>query len=162
MARGLNKVILIGNLGRDPDVQSLDNSVKRATFTLATTEISRDKEGHEVQHTEWHNIVLWRGLAEVAENYLRKGSQVYVEGRLRTRSFEGKDGVKRYTTEVQADNLIMVGGRRDSDSSNGSFVPSHHAAPAQTPANPPVADETYENNTISGTPQTGVEDDLPF
>jgi single-strand DNA-binding protein len=165
MARGLNKVSLIGNLGRDPEVQSLDNNVKRATFTLATTEISRDKEGHELQHTEWHNIVLWRGLAEVAELYLHKGSQVYIEGRLRTRSFEGKDGVKRYVTEIQADNLIMVGARRESDSTSGQYAAANHApAPVVpvTPVTPAPSDIAWDPTTATTTSQANPEDDLPF
>jgi single-strand DNA-binding protein len=162
MARGLNKVTLIGNLGKDPDVQSLDNNVKRATFTLATTEISRDKEGHEIQHTEWHNIVLWRGLAEVSELYLHKGSQVYIEGRIRTRSFEGKDGVKRYVTEIQADNLIMVGGRRDGDSTNGPYTPNHHGVTSQAHAAPAVSEDSSGTTAVPGVQQVNTEDDLPF
>lgn len=162
MARGLNKVTLIGNLGKDPDVQSLDNNVKRATFTLATTEISRDKEGREIQHTEWHNIVLWRGLAEVSELYLHKGSQVYIEGRIRTRSFEGKDGVKRYVTEIQADNLIMVGGRREGDATNGQYTPNHHAAASQSTVTPAVSEDSFGTAATLGTQQVNTEDDLPF
>ena len=82
-------------MGKDPEIQTFD-TIKRASFSLATTEYSRDKEGNDIQHTEWHNIVMWRGLAEIAEQYLRKGSQVYLEGKIRTRSYDTKEGQKRY------------------------------------------------------------------
>ena len=140
MARGVNKVILIGNLGKDPEVQNFETG-KKAAFSLATTEIQRDREGNEVQHTEWHNVVMWRGLADIAETYLKKGSQVYVEGKLRSRSFDGKDGVKRFVTEIQVDNLILLGSRRESgDNSHypGSYQQNSQAAAPQ--AGSPVAD----------------------
>ena len=112
---GVNKVILIGNLGKDPDVRALESGAKVANFPLATTESYKNKNGERVDITEWHNIVLWRGLADVAENYLKKGNQVYIEGKIRTRSWEDKEGNKRYTTEILADNMTMLGGRRDGD-----------------------------------------------
>ncbi len=112
MANGINKVILIGNLGKDPEITRLESGVKKATFSLATTESYKNKEGQKVDHTEWHNIVLWRGLAEVAENYLKKGNTVYVEGRIRKRDYEDKDGVKRYVTDILGDNMTMLGGPR--------------------------------------------------
>ena len=139
---GINKVILVGNLGRDPEVRTLENGAKVANFTLATSESYKNKEGQRVTNTEWHNIVLWRGLADIAERYLNKGNQVYIEGKIKTRSWEDKDGVKRYTTEILGDNLTMLGGRRDMEDSE--------------PA-PPPAQET--------TPETSVsdeKDDLPF
>lgn len=153
MARGVNKVILVGNLGKDPEVQTFD-TYKKATFSLATTEYSRDKDGNEVQHTEWHNIVVWRGLAEIAEQYLHKGSQVYIEGKIRTRSFDGKDGQKKYITEVQADNLVLVGGRKENSTENGTSPPSNntYSHPSQTIV-PPMVEPT-------GQPQ--ADDDLPF
>lgn len=107
MARGVNKVILVGNLGKDPEIQNFENS-KKASFSLATTETFRGKDGNDVQHTEWHNIVTWGGLSDVVEQYLKKGNQLYVEGRIRTRSYEGKDGVKRNITEIIADNILML------------------------------------------------------
>jgi single-strand DNA-binding protein len=110
---GINRVILIGNLGKDPDVITFDNGVKKASFPLATTESYKNKEGNRVDQTEWHNVVLWRGLAEVAEKYLHKGNQIYVEGKIRTRSYE-QDGIKKYITEIFADNMTMLGGRKDS------------------------------------------------
>ncbi len=137
MANGVNKVILVGNLGRDPEIQTFDSGVKRASFSLATTEEFKDKEGNKVQQTEWHNVVLWRGLADVAEKYLNKGNQIFLEGKIKTRSWEDKDGNKRYTTEIIGDNMTMLGGRK--------------------PQNGDV--QATENAEI---PETEVEDDLPF
>ena len=115
---GVNKVILIGNLGKDPEVQTFDNGIKKATFSLATTEKFKNKEGVLAEETEWHKVVVWRKLAEIAEAYLRKGSLLFVEGRLRTHSWDDKDGNKRYTTEVIADTFTMLGPRKD-QSGNG-------------------------------------------
>lgn len=151
MSRGVNKVILVGNLGKDPEVQNFETG-KKASFSIATTEIQRDREGNEIQHTEWHNLVMWRGLADIAENYLRKGSQVYVEGKLRSRSFDAKDGTKRFITEIQVDNLVLLGGRKEG---GNEYQPS---APAQA-SNPTPAP------TPGNTPAPAVEekeDDLPF
>jgi single-strand DNA-binding protein len=114
---GVNKVILVGNIGKDPEVRYLDGGVAVANFPLATSETYKDKTGNRIEQTEWHNIVLWRGLAEITEKYLKKGSQVYVEGKIRTRSWDDKDGVKRYTTEIVADNMTMLGGRKDGGNS---------------------------------------------
>lgn len=116
MANGINKVILIGNLGKDPDIQTFDSGVKKASFPIATSEEYKDKDGNKVQQTEWHNIILWRGMAEVAEKYLNKGNQVYIEGKIKTRSWEDKDGNKRYITEIVGDNMTMLGGRRQQNS----------------------------------------------
>lgn len=96
---GINKVILVGNLGNDPNVLTFENGVKKATFSLATNETYKDKEGNRVEQTEWHNIVVWRGLAEVAEKFLRKGSLIYLEGKIKTRSYE-QNGIKKYITEI--------------------------------------------------------------
>lgn len=108
----VNKVILIGNVGQEPDVRDLDNGTKVANFSLATSERGYTlKNGTQVpERTEWHNIVVWRGLAEVVEKYVAKGDKLYIEGKIRTRSYEDKQGVKRYVTEVYADNLEMLGG----------------------------------------------------
>ena len=108
---GVNKVILIGNLGKDPEVRYLDSGVAVANFSLATTESYKYKEGERVSQTEWHDVVLWRGLAEIAEKYLKKGSSVYIEGKIRTRKWEDKEGNTRYKTEIMADNMTMLGGR---------------------------------------------------
>ena len=108
---GVNKVILVGRLGKEPEVRNLDNGALVANFSIATSESYKDKTtGEKKEVTEWHNIVLWRGLAEIAQKYVHKGDLVYIEGKLRTRSWE-KDGVTRYTTEVVADNMTMLGSR---------------------------------------------------
>ncbi len=111
--RGVNRVMLIGNLGKDPDVQHLEGNIAVAKFALATTETYKDRSGKLVSQTEWHTVVLWRGLAELAQKYLRKGSLIYVEGRLRNRSWEDKDGNRKFATEVVGDNLIMLDKRTD-------------------------------------------------
>ncbi|MAX05303.1 MAG: single-stranded DNA-binding protein [Flavobacteriales bacterium] len=115
---GVNKVILVGNLGKDPEVRYLDNGVAVANFSLATTENYKNKEGERVSQTEWHNIVLWRGLAEVAEKYLKKGASIYVEGKIKTRKWEDKEGVTRYTTEILGDNMTMLGGKPSSQNTD--------------------------------------------
>ena len=113
---GVNKVILIGNLSKDPEVRYLDSGVAVANFSLATTESYRNKEGERVNQTEWHNIVLWRGLAEVAEKWLKKGSSIYIEGKIRNRKWEDKEGNSRYTTEILGDNMTMLGKKEDNPS----------------------------------------------
>lgn len=106
--RGVNRVMLIGNLGKDPEVQLLEGNVAVAKFPLATTETFKDRSGKLVSQTEWHTVVLWRGLAELAQKFLHKSSLVYIEGRLRTRNWEDKDGTKKYVTEIVGENLIML------------------------------------------------------
>jgi single-strand DNA-binding protein len=126
---GINKVILVGHLGKDPEVRNLEGGVSVTSFPLATSE-TFNKDGKKVEQTEWHNIVMWRGLAEVAARFLSKGKLVYIEGKLRTRSFEDKEGVKKYTTEIVAENFTMLGRKSDfeneplkSPSKNGdSFI----------------------------------------
>lgn len=117
---GVNKVILIGNLGKDPEVRYLDNGIAVANLSLATTENYKNKEGERVSQTEWHDIVLWRGLAEVAEKYLKKGSSVYVEGKLRTNKWVDKEENTRYKTEVLADKLTMLGRSNNQENPNGN------------------------------------------
>ena len=110
MAGSINKVILIGNLGKDPEVRHLENGACVANFSIATSENYKDrKTGEKVSQTEWHNIVIWRALAEIAEKYLKKGDKVYIEGKLKTRSWQDQEGKNRYTTEIIADNLTMLG-----------------------------------------------------
>jgi single-strand DNA-binding protein len=138
----VNKVILIGNAGRDPEVRYLDKNVAVANFTLATTERAyTTQNGIQVpERTEWHNIVAWRGLAEIAEKYIRKGSQLYIEGKIQTRSWE-KEGIKRYTTEIFADTIQLLGKKPEStEALNTVSAPQAEAIQA-----PPHA-----------------EDDLPF
>jgi single-strand DNA-binding protein len=143
---GINKVILVGNLGKDPEVRYLEGGTAVANFPIATSETYKDKKsGEKKTSTEWHNIVLWRGLAEIAEKYLKKGAQVYIEGKLRTRQWQDKDGNNRYSTEIVGDSLQMLG-RKDDNSS----------APANTTTTEtPVKAETNNNSPSE-------EDDLPF
>ena len=117
MAMGVNKVILLGNLGSDPELRYTPSGVAVANFNLATNERWPDKEGNMQEKTEWHRIVCWRKLAEIAGEYLKKGSPVYLEGKLQTRNWEDQNGVKRYQTEVIASNLQMLGRRGEGDSS---------------------------------------------
>lgn len=119
MAGSVNKVILIGNLGKDPEVRHLENGAAVANFSIATSENYKDrKTGEKVSQTEWHNIVAWRGLAEIAEKYLKKGAKVYIEGKLKTRTWQDKDGNNRYSTEVITDNLTMLGSTLESMASS--------------------------------------------
>ncbi|MDB5151078.1 MAG: ssb [Mucilaginibacter sp.] len=128
---GINKVILVGHLGKDPEVRNLEGGVSVTSFPLATSE-TFNKDGRKVEQTEWHNIVMWRGLAEVAARFLSKGKLVYIEGKLRTRSFEDKEGLKKYTTEIVAENFTMLGRKSDfenespkSSSKNGDAFIDH-------------------------------------
>ena len=114
---GINKVILIGNLGKDPEVRYLDSGVAVANLSLATSENYKNKDGERVTQTEWHDVVLWRGLAEVAEKYLKKGSSIYVEGKIRTNKWVDKDENTRYKTEILADKLTMLGKSNSQESS---------------------------------------------
>ncbi len=113
----INKVILVGHLGKDPELRYLEGNVSVASFPLATSE-TFNKDGKKVEQTEWHNIVMWRGLADVASKYLTKGRLVYIEGKLRTRSYEDKEGVRRYTTEIVAESFNILGRRSDFESTN--------------------------------------------
>lgn len=117
--RGVNRVTLIGNLGKDPDMQFLEGNIGVAKFSLATTETFKDRSGKLISQTEWHTVVLWRGLAELAQKYLHRGSLVYIEGRLKTRSWEDKDGNKKFATEIVGDNLIMLDKRSDAAGGTG-------------------------------------------
>jgi len=139
---GVNKVILVGNLGKDPDIMTFENGVKRAAFSLATTESYKDKEGNWVDQTEWHNIVLWRWLAE---RNLIKGDTVYIEGKLRTRSWDDKDGNKRYTTEIVGDKVIKLTRKEQ--------AAGYH---------PDVAPPPPEISEFESGPGEGPTDDLPF
>ena len=144
--RGVNRVILIGNLGKDPDMQYLEGNIGVAKFSLATTETHKDRGGKLVSQTEWHTVVLWRGLAELAEKYLHKGSLVYIEGRLRTRSWDDKEGNKKFATEVVGDNLIMLDKRAEGHALNNG---GHH--------------DNLEGISNSDIPPIGeTSEDLPF
>jgi len=127
---GVNKVILVGNLGKDPEVRHLEGGVSVAHFTLATNEYYKDKQGTRVERTEWHNISAWRGLADMADKFLKKGQQVYIEGKLRTRQYQDKDQQTRYITEIIADEISMLSGR-PLGASNGAEATSNAAAEPQ-------------------------------
>jgi len=116
---GINKVILVGHLGKDPEVRHLDGNVSVASFPLATSE-SFNKDGKRIEQTEWHNIVMWRGLADIASKYLAKGKLVYIEGKLRTRSYEDKEGHKKYSTEIVAENFKLLGRKTDFENNETS------------------------------------------
>jgi single-strand DNA-binding protein len=143
---GINKVILIGRLGKDPEVRAFEGGTKKASFTLATSEIYKDKEGKKVEQTEWHNIVCWRSLAEIAEKYLTKGKQIYLEGRLRTRSWED-NGVKKYVTEIEATTFTMLGTKQEEGDKQTAVKVVN--APQAEPS-PIQAESDY------------ISDDLPF
>lgn len=129
---GLNKVMLIGNLGKDPEVRRTESGIAVASFPIATSESYTDRNTNEKKTiTDWHNIVVWRGLAEVAEKYLKKGSQVYVEGKLKTRSYDDANNVTKYITEIVADNFVMLGGR--TDGGNNAAPTAQTTAPTQAP-----------------------------
>jgi single-strand DNA-binding protein len=145
--RGVNKVILIGNLGRDPEVRYTKSGTSVATLNLATSESWTDQNGQKQERTEWHRVVAWSKLADIAKEYLTKGNQVYIEGKLQTRSWDDRDGNKRYTTEVKADQMIMLGGRRDESSDRGGS--------SSSPSSPPGPEESPE-------PFNATEDDVPF
>jgi single-strand DNA-binding protein len=183
----INKVILVGNVGKDPVVRYFDKGVAKATFPLATSETYTNQQGETITSTEWHNIVLWRALAEVAEKTIKKGSQVYIVGKIKTRSYVDKDGINKYITEILADTLLLLEKKQGSGTSagqtntprnepsdkstSGSVVQepssSYHASNEtsdkswhdKSPAeNDPVSDNL--NNNITGDGQG--EDDLPF
>ncbi|PIQ21391.1 MAG: single-stranded DNA-binding protein [Cytophagales bacterium CG18_big_fil_WC_8_21_14_2_50_42_9] len=110
----INRVILVGNLGKDPEIRHTEGGIAVARFPIATSETFKDKAGNKQERTEWHNIVAWRGLAEVAEKYMKKGQSIYVEGKIRTNSYQDKEGIQRYSVEIVADNITMLGGRGES------------------------------------------------
>jgi single-strand DNA-binding protein len=142
--RGLNRVMLIGNLGKDPDVQYLEGNVSMAKFPLATTEMFKERSGKMGTQTEWHNIILWRGLADLAQKFLHKGSLIYLEGKLRTRSWEDREGHKKFVTEIMADNFIMLDRRTDTHSTQSSSAgsnTSHEHETNFTEDVPPPEDE---------------------
>ncbi len=161
----LNKVMLIGNMGKDPDVRTIPSGVKVASFSIATSENYTNRDGQKVDKTEWHNIVLWRGLAEIAEKYLRKGSQVYIEGRLQTRSWDDQNGNKRYTTEIIGDSMVMLGkpggGNREGGFNPDSESESFNQSAPRDRGNDRGGDRGKPAYQPSNMPPP-AEDDLPF
>jgi len=144
--RGVNKVILVGRLGKDPETRKIDANTSKVTFPLATSEAYKNQDGTWTENTDWHNIVMWRGIAERAERELRKGNVVYIEGKLKTRSWEDKDGNKRYTTEVVVENFQSITRNEDQRSNNNSGYSNDHSE---------SADDIVNN-------ATSFEEDLPF
>lgn len=128
----VNKVILIGNLGRDPELRYTPSGTAVANFTVATNETWKDKDGTKQEHTEWHRVVAWGKLAEIAGEYLRKGRQVYIEGSIRSRTYKDKDGNERTAVEIRADNMVMLGGRSEGSLPEGKAA-SEAAQPEYTP-----------------------------
>lgn len=169
----LNKVMLIGNAGKDPDVRHLESGVVKANFTLATSEKYRDRAtGETKEQTEWHNIVCWRALAEVVEKFVRKGTQVYVEGKISTRQYTDQSGTARYITEIVADSLQLLGRRPEGE---GYAQPAANAYQAQPkPSYSPAAPSYSQPQNQAPAQQAPVqpvsapveggqeEDDLPF
>ena len=158
----VNKVILIGNVGKDPEVRYFDNGGSVANFTMATTERGYTAaNGTQVpDRTEWHNIVLWRGLAEIAEKYIRKGTKVYIEGKIRTRSYDDSQGNKRYVTEVWGDQMELLSSRPD-----GQNTSAQSSQPPATGTTTPSQQTTATKPTESANPSiatTDESDDLPF
>jgi single-strand DNA-binding protein len=154
----MNRAILIGNVGKDPEVKYLDSGVAIANFSLATSDKYKKKDGETVTSTEWHRIVVWRGLAEVVEKYVRKGSQLMIEGKIKTREYETKDGQKRYTTEIYADNMQLLD-RKDGGEGNSTERALQQAGKmdAGTVSTP----QTYPTNTVSKE-EVPEANDLPF
>ena len=147
----VNKVTLLGNLGADPEIRHLPSGIPVANFRMATTESYKDKTtGEKREQTEWHNVVAWRGLAEITEKYVKKGSKVYVEGRLRTRQWQDKDGVQRYTTEIQADQMILLD------------RPSGDRAASDVPGVQPQRQTAPTASAAPSAPPADDMDDLPF
>ena len=166
----VNKVILVGNVGKDPETRYLEGGTAVCSFPLATSETYRNRDGEKVTNTEWHNVVLWRGLAEVAEKYVRKGSQLFIEGRIRTRSWDDREGNKRYTTEIVGDNMQMLGKRPDESGmdsqatatqtsrSQGTATEASNSSPGKESRN----EENQGNGFNDLADEPGGADDLPF
>lgn len=148
---GINKVILVGNLGKDPEVRTVQSGIQVARITLATSEAYTNKEGQRIEQTEWHNVILWRGLANIAEKYLKKGNKVYIEGKLKTRSYDDKDGVKRYVTEIEASDLLLL----DKAPAGGGTYSGTSTSGVQN-------ETTYNGGVQSGENTPADNDDLPF
>jgi single-strand DNA-binding protein len=159
----INKVILVGNVGKDPVVKYFDKGVAKATFPLATSETYNNQQGETITSTEWHNIVLWRALAEVAEKTIKKGAQVYIVGKIKTRSYVDKDGVNKYITEILADTLLLL----EKKQTSGTSPVSQGTSKASAGVNEPVSSYTAGSETgdfaaDNQTEGSQTEDDLPF
>lgn len=173
----VNKVILIGNVGQDPEIRytgDVNNSAKVATLRLATTERFRGRDGNLQEHTEWHSVVVWRNTADVVEKYVKKGTQLYIEGRLRTRSWDDQTGAKRYTTEIVADTLQLLGRKPENQGQQGGYQtpgqPAYQQRPAQPAYQQPYQQPGYPQQPMQQPVQPQPkpmmdeqpDDDLPF
>lgn len=158
----VNKVILVGNVGKDPEVHFIESNVAVARFPLATSETYRSKDGERVTTTEWHNIVLWRGLAEVADKFVKKGSQLFIEGKIRTRSYDDRDGNKRYITEIIADNMQMLGKKGDNTGGDSSRDGQEEDSQVTTQAKPEKSNTVNDTNEDPFVTDGEDNDDLPF
>ena len=169
MARGVNKVIIVGNLGQDPEVRYMPNGNAVANFTVATSESWKDQQGQLQERTEWHRIVVYRRLAEIAGEYLRKGQQVYIEGSLRTRKWQGQDGQDRYTTEIIASDMQMLGSRNNSGMGAGSYdepmmpAKANNAGAYNAPnPNPAMGGGMAGGGAAASRNFEDFDDDIPF
>ena len=162
----LNKTMLIGHVGQDPEVRFVgaagDTNTKVATFNLATTERFKDRNGEVKENTEWHSIVAWRGLADLAERYIRKGTQLYIEGRLKTRSWQDQNGVTRYLTDIVADKIDLLSRPKDSAIEGARQMQQQQATAVQQPANtaPAATQQPVQKSMFE--PSDAPDDDLPF
>jgi single-strand DNA-binding protein len=161
MARGMNKVILIGNLGADPETRAMPSGMTVANLRVATSENWRDKtSGEQQERTEWHHVALFGRLGEVAAEYLRKGSQVYIEGRLRTRKWQDKQGNDRYSTEIIGNEMLMLGGRGGAGGAGGAAGPGAGAGASEARERPEPAESAERGDT--GGRGADFDDDIPF
>lgn len=158
---GLNKVMLIGNVGKDPETRYLDNDVPVSSFTLATSETYRTKDGQKNTVTEWHNIVAWRGLAKIVEQYVKKGDPLYIEGKITNRSYEDKEGQKKYFTEIVAREMVMLGRKGQTGEQTGDYT-SAEKSNTTTNTAPPVQQTNTTTNQQPDYSMDDAEDDLPF
>ncbi|MDT0595661.1 single-stranded DNA-binding protein [Glaciecola petra] len=179
-SRGVNKVIIVGNLGNDPEVRYMPNGNAVANLSIATSESWKDQQGQQQERTEWHRVTMYRRLAEIAGEYLKKGSQVFIEGKLQTRKWQDQQGNDRYTTEIIADNMQMMGGRNDSQGQNGQgnyqqrpqnnqSVQSNQSPPSQAPQGTGGFNQgqSAPSNQPTNTPKMSepdidFDDDIPF
>ena len=147
---GVNKVILLGNLGKDPEVRVFEGGTKKASFSLATGETFLDKNGQRQDRTEWHNVVFWGNIVDVIEKYLKKGSQVYVEGRITTRSYDDKDGQKKYITEIAGTSMTLLGGKPAGGENNNPSYQENNSSKQES------------SETVNASIMADGADDLPF
>jgi single-strand DNA-binding protein len=156
----INKVILVGRVGKDPDVRHLDNNASVARFSIATNESYKNKNGEKITNTEWHNIVAWRSQAEFAGKYIKKGTLLYIEGKIRTRSWDDKDGNKRYSTEIDVDSFQLLGPRVGDDGSGNTVGVTPQSSMTGSSSSGSPANEFIPDTDFSTGPE--ATDDLPF